>query len=155
MSTTWCLPAVLAKCHSPQYFCFQSLLIKKCILGCQGMYSPKCVKNVDSRSIWMNSHSQGSPSSSHSPLRKSVVELWDSSIALNLRTHSSWKSKNTGVGSLSLLQGIFPNQELKWGLLYSRWILYQLIYQGIPSWTHIPLSNESMKTGGSGHFCSK
>ena len=25
--------------------------------------------------------------------------------------------KNTGVGSLSLLQGIFPTQELNWGLL--------------------------------------
>ena len=31
------------------------------------------------------------------------------------------KSKNTGVGSLSLLQWIFPNQELNWGLLHCRW----------------------------------
>ena len=38
--------------------------------------------------------------------------------------------KNTGVGSLSLLQGIFPTQELNWGLLNCRWILYQLSYQG-------------------------
>ena len=27
------------------------------------------------------------------------------------------KPKNTGVGSLSLLQGIFPTQEQNWGLL--------------------------------------
>ena len=41
------------------------------------------------------------------------------------------KLKNTGVGSLSLLQGIFPTQELNRGLLlYCRWILYQLSYQG-------------------------
>ena len=40
--------------------------------------------------------------------------------------------QNTGVGSLSLLQGIFPVQELNWHLLHCRWILYQLTYQGSP-----------------------
>ena len=40
--------------------------------------------------------------------------------------------KNTGVGSLSLLQGIFPTQESNWGLLHCRQILYQLSYQGRP-----------------------
>ena len=30
------------------------------------------------------------------------------------------KPKNTGVGSLSLLQRIFPTQESNWGLLYGR-----------------------------------
>ena len=40
------------------------------------------------------------------------------------------KPKNIGVGSLSLLQGIFPTQELNWCLLYCRWILYELSYQG-------------------------
>ena len=42
------------------------------------------------------------------------------------------KPENTGVGSLSLLQGIFPTQELNRGLLHGRWILYQLSYQGRP-----------------------
>ena len=42
------------------------------------------------------------------------------------------KPKNTGVGSLSLLQWIFPTQESNWGLLHCRWILYQLSYQGSP-----------------------
>ena len=32
------------------------------------------------------------------------------------------KPKNTGVGSLSLLQGNFPTQEMNWGLLHCRWI---------------------------------
>ena len=41
------------------------------------------------------------------------------------------KPKNTGVGSLSLLQGIFPTQEMNPGLLHCRRILYQLSYQGI------------------------
>ena len=43
------------------------------------------------------------------------------------------KPKTTGVGSLSLLQQIFPIQELNWGLLHSKWILYQLSAQGSPS----------------------
>ena len=42
------------------------------------------------------------------------------------------KPKNTGVGSLSLLQRIIPTQESNWGLLYCRQILYQLSYQGSP-----------------------
>ena len=42
------------------------------------------------------------------------------------------KCKNTGVGSLSLLQQIFPKQELNWSLLHYRQILYQLSSQGSP-----------------------
>ena len=40
------------------------------------------------------------------------------------------KPKNTGVGSLSLLQGIFPTQESNRGLLHRRQILYRLSYEG-------------------------
>ena len=40
--------------------------------------------------------------------------------------------KNTGVGCHSLLQGIFPIQELNLGLLYCRQILYHLSHQGSP-----------------------
>ena len=42
------------------------------------------------------------------------------------------KPKNTGVGSLSLLQQIFPIQESNRGVLHCRRILYQLSYQGSP-----------------------
>ena len=47
---------------------------------------------------------------------------------------SPWNSpgQNTGMGSLSLLQQIFPIQESNRGLLHWRQILYQLSYQGIP-----------------------
>ena len=38
------------------------------------------------------------------------------------------KPKNTGVGSLSLLQQIFPTQESNQGLLHYRQILYQLSF---------------------------
>ena len=40
------------------------------------------------------------------------------------------KPKKTGMGSLSLLQRIFPTQGLIQGLLHCRQILYQLSYQG-------------------------
>ena len=42
------------------------------------------------------------------------------------------KPRNTGVGSLSLLQGNFLSQESNWGLLHHRWILYYLSYPGSP-----------------------
>ena len=42
------------------------------------------------------------------------------------------KFKNTGMGSLFLLHGIFLTQELNWGLLHCKWILQQLSYQGSP-----------------------
>ena len=43
-----------------------------------------------------------------------------------------WNSpgQNTGVGSLSLLQGNFPTQELNQGLLHCKRILYQLSHRG-------------------------
>ena len=45
-----------------------------------------------------------------------------------------WNSpgQNTGVGSLSLLQVIFPTQGSNPGLPHCRWILYQLSHQGSP-----------------------
>ena len=45
-----------------------------------------------------------------------------------------WNSsgQNTGVDSLSLLQGIFPTQESNQGLQHFRQILYQLSYEGSP-----------------------
>ena len=48
--------------------------------------------------------------------------------------YSPWNSpgQNTGVGSLSLLQGIFPTQGSNPGHSHCRWILYQLIHQGSP-----------------------
>ena len=48
--------------------------------------------------------------------------------------HSPWNSpgQNTGVGSCSLLQGIFSTQGLNPGLLHCRQILYQLGRKGNP-----------------------
>ena len=48
--------------------------------------------------------------------------------------YSPWNSpgQNTEVGSLSLLQGIFPTQGSNPGLLHCRQILYQLSQEGKP-----------------------
>ena len=50
------------------------------------------------------------------------------------RTIQPWNSpgQDTGVDNLSLLQGIFPNQELHPGLLHCRQILYPLNRKGSP-----------------------
>ena len=48
------------------------------------------------------------------------------------RLYSPWNSpgQNTGVGSLSLLQRIFPTQESNPGLLHYRWILFFFFFTG-------------------------
>ena len=64
------------------------------------------------------------------------IEPRSSTLQVNsLPSEPAGKPKNTGVGSLSLFQGIFPTQESNQGLLHCRWIPYQLSYQGSPlSW---------------------
>ena len=57
---------------------------------------------------------------------RSVIQSW--------RPHGLYRpwnlpGLNSGVGSLSLLQGIFPTQESNQGLLHFRWILSQMRYQ--------------------------
>ena len=62
--------------------------------------------------------------------------------------YSPWNSpgQNTGVGSPSLLQRIFPIHRSNPGLLYCRQILYQLSQQGNPrilEWVAYPSSSRS------------
>ena len=64
--------------------------------------------------------------------------------------YSPWKSpgQNTVVGSLSLLQGIFPTQGSNPGLPHSKWILYQLSHKGSPrilEWGAYPFSSRSSR----------
>ena len=53
--------------------------------------------------------------------------------------YSPWNSpgQNTGVGSLSLLQGIFPTKGSNPGLLHCRWILLPTEPQGKPKNTGV------------------
>ena len=62
--------------------------------------------------------------------------------------YSSWNSpgQNTRVGSLSLLQGIYPTQGSNPGFLHCRQILYQLSHKGRPrilEWVAYPFSSGS------------
>ena len=52
----------------------------------------------------------------------------------NPMDRSPWNSpgQNTGLGTLSVLQGIFPTQGSNSGLPHCRRILYQLSYKGSP-----------------------
>ena len=63
-------------------------------------------------------------------------------------TTHPWNSpcQNTGVGSLPLLQGIFPTQVSNPGLPHCRRILYLLSHKGSPrilEWEAYPFSSES------------
>ena len=72
-------------------------------------------------------------------------------ISDSLRPHrvcSPWNSpgQNTGVGNLSLLQGIFPTQGSNPGLPHCRQILYQLSHKRTPrilEWVAYPFSSRS------------
>ena len=62
--------------------------------------------------------------------------------------YSPWNSpgQNSGVDSLSLLQGIFPAQGSNLGLLHCRQILYQLSHKESPKileWVAYPFSSGS------------
>ena len=64
--------------------------------------------------------------------------------------YSPWNSpgQNAGVGSRSLLQGIFPTQESNPGLPHCRQILYQLNPKGSPTimeWVAWPFSSRSSR----------
>ena len=62
----------------------------------------------------------------------SIASVVSDSAIPDSSVHGDSPGKNTEVGSLFLLQGIFPTQESNWGLLHCRQILYQMSYQGSP-----------------------
>ena len=71
---------------------------------------------------------------------QSCTTLWDHmTVACHFLCPWDSPSNNTGVGSHSLLQGIFLIQELKPYLLYCRWILYHLSQQGMHACMHAKL----------------
>ena len=76
-----------------------------------------------------------------------IVKVLSNSLCL----YSPWNSpdQNSGVGSLSHLQGIFPTQGSNPGLPHCRQILYQLSHKGSPrtlEWVAYPFSSESSQS---------
>ena len=78
------------------------------------------------------------------------LEESESGSALSDSLLPPWNSpgQDTGVGSLSLLQGIFPTQGSNPGLLNCRRVLYQLNQEGSPrilEWVAYPFSTKSSR----------
>jgi len=74
------------------------------------------------------------------------LESESHSILSNSLDSMDCPGQNTGLGSLSLLQGVFPTQGSDPALLHCRWILYQLSYQGSPrilEWVAYTFSSRS------------
>ena len=70
-------------------------------------------------------------------LKSKFLEVQDQVLNVHIShqdLYSPWNSlgQKTGMGSCSLLQGIFPTQGLNPGLPHCRQILYKLNYQGSP-----------------------
>ena len=80
-------------------------------------------------------------------LRCLPLNAWKSLSRVRLfATPWNFPGQNTGVGSLFLLQGIFPTQGSNPGLPHCRWILYQLGHKGSPrilEWVAYPSSSRS------------
>ena len=77
-------------------------------------------------------------------------------VSDSLRPHGLYSSsnspgQNTGVGSLSLLQRIFPTQGSNPGLPHCKQILYQLSHKGSPKWLYRPYINPFIQTQGMSH----
>ena len=92
-----------------------------------------CLENLMDRGVWWDTvhrvENSGTPLKQLSMHACMLVSLWPHGL------YSPWNSpgQSTEVGSLSLLQGIFPTQGLNWGLPHCRQILYQLSCWGSPT----------------------
>ena len=67
---------------------------------------------------------------------------------IDYTVHGNSPDQNTGVGSRSFLQGIFPTERLNPGLPHCRPILHQLSHQGSPrilEWVAYPFSSGSSR----------
>ena len=112
-------------------FAVMCLVTQSCLTLCDPMdYSPPG-SSVHGDSLGKNTVMGSVPSSRGS----SNPGIKPSSPTLQLDSLPSeplGKPKNTGVGILSIFQGIFLTQESNWGLLHCRQILYQVSYQRSP-----------------------
>ena len=73
-----------------------------------------------------------------------------------IRLLCPWYSprNSTGVGCHSLLQGIFPTQELNLCLLHCRWILYCLSHHRSPLWPQSwPAGSRTVQSGRDQWVC--
>ena len=91
--------------------------------------------NISQRKInWRTWRLEGCASSNHEAFSVGQAKVKVTQVMSDsLQPHGLYRGspgQNTGVGSLSLLQGIFPIQGSNPGLPHCRWILYQLKHKG-------------------------
>ena len=86
------------------------------LLTCSSISSSPCTPEIRSKGLEVEVK-----------VTQSCPTLWDP-------MDCPWNSpgQNTGVGSLFLLQGIFPTQGSNPGLPHCRWIVYQLSHKESP-----------------------
>jgi len=128
MQDTWVLSLAWEK--SPggeygnplQYSCLENSHGQRSLAGCS---SWGLRVGHDQVTMHSRTNSIQNQSESHSVVSDS---LWPHGLC----TPWNFPGQNTGVSSLSLLQGIFPTQGSNPGLLHCRRILYQLSHKGSP-----------------------
>ena len=111
-------------------FAIKSSFVKWKLLSHVWLCNPNIIQSMQfsRRENW-----SGSPFPSPGDLPNPGIKLSSPALQVHsLPAEPQGKPKDTGVGSLSLLQLIFLIQESNQGLLHCRWILYQLSYQGSP-----------------------
>ena len=121
----------------PLYF-RGSKQVSTCCMYCIACIALTSMVNAQNFLEWCDECAEESESES----RSVCDSLWPHGL------YSPWNSpgQNTGVGSLSLLQGIFPTQGSNPDLPHCRRILYQLSHKGSPrilAWVAYPFSSRS------------
>ena len=119
-------------CHIKSLSQSQSRSVKSDSLWSLGRYSPR---NSPSQNRWV-----AFPFSRGSSQPRDWTQVSRMQVD-SLPAEPQVKHKNTGVGSLSLLQQIFLTQGLNQGLLHCRWNLYQLSYEGSSSESRLVMSD--------------
>ena len=95
------------------------------------------------------------PGGQQSELKWSKSVVSDSLWPQGLYSSQNSPGQNTAVGDLSLLQGIFPTQELNPGLLQCKQILCQRSHKGSPrtlEWVAYAFSRDSASYVAGGFF---
>ena len=115
------IPGQETRCHIPQW---------KIPHAATKTRHSRIKKKKKGRSRWrFNSLHFSNSVWSEVRVSQSCPTLWD---LMDYTVHGISLGQNTGVGSLSLLQGIFPTEGLNPGLPHCRQILYQLSHEGSP-----------------------
>ena len=116
------------------FHCNMCLVAQLCLTLCNPMESARLLGpwGVSRQEYW-----SGMPYPPPGNLPNPGIKPRSTTVqADSLLSEPPGKPKNTGVGSLSLLQGIFLTQESDWGFQHCRWILYPLSYPEAPSSQH-------------------